>query len=112
MESERKSRLVKEGRFLQQLESHATYFEKKWLMERQERVDGICQLQQALQTRQEERLEQQTAWQTRIDAELQTLQQDLEMEMQQRQQQENDTIAALNQVTQQLQSSLAILNGE
>lgn len=112
MEAEKKSRLVREGRFLQQLESHSLALEKKWSTERQERVDAIVNLTQDLSTKEQERLEQQTEWQSRIDKELAELTKELQEEIKERETQDESTIAALNQFTHSLQTSLAILNGE
>jgi len=112
MEGEKKSRLVREGRFLQQLESHSVSLENKWSTERQERVDAIAKLTQDLQLKEQERLEQQTEWQSRIDKEIEALTSELQEEIVEREAQDASTIAALNQLTLQLQSSLAILNSE
>lgn len=112
MEGEKKSRLVREGRFLQQLESHSAALEKKWSTERQERVTSIAELTQDLSLKEQARLEQQTTWQSRIDKELADLTKELQEEIVEREAQDENTIAALHQFTQQLQSSLAILSGE
>lgn len=112
MESEKKSRLVREGRFLQQLESHSLSLEEKWSNERHERIEAVAQLTQELKLKEQDRMEQQTEWQSRIDKELEALSNELKEEIQERETQDESTIAALNQLTSQLQSSLAILNGE
>lgn len=112
MEGEKKSRLVREGRFLQQLESHSANFEEKWSTERQERIQQVLDLKQDLSLRQQHQVEQQTTWQNRIDAQLNSLKCELQKEEKEREEQDETTIAALNQLTLQLQSSLAILNGE
>jgi hypothetical protein len=112
IESEKKSRLVREGRFLQQLESHAADLEKKWTQESEERSTAIATLTQQLSVKEKQRVEEQVEWQSRIDRELFALTRELQEEIMERETQDESTVAALNQFTHQLQSSLAILNGE
>jgi uncharacterized damage-inducible protein DinB len=112
MESEKKSRLVREGRFLQQLESHAADLERKWTTERQERSTAIAALAQQLSLKERQNLEAHEGWASRIDTELAALTRELQEEISERETQDESTVAALNQFTHQLQSSLAILNGE
>jgi hypothetical protein len=112
IESEKKSRLVREGRFLQQLESHAADFGRKWSTESQERSTAIAALTQQLSLKEKLNLEAQEEWASRIDTELAALTRELQEEISERETQDESTVAALNQFTHQLQSSLAILNGE
>jgi hypothetical protein len=112
IETEKKSRLVREGRFLQQLESHASDLERKWSSESQERSTAIAALSQRLSLKEKQNLEAQEEWASRIDAELAALTRELQEEMIERETQDESTVAALNQFTHQLQSSLEILNGE
>jgi hypothetical protein len=67
---------------------------------------------QQLSLKDKQNLEAQAKWASRIDMELAALTCEIQEEISQRETQDESRVAALSQFTHQLQSSLAILNGE
>ena len=112
LEQEKKARLVREGRFLQQMESYAKTMEERWQQEQEERISQVGQLTTLLQTQESQRAMQQKAWQNQVSTELAALKQELETEVQERQAEDEAIVAALHSYTHQLQQSLAILNAD
>jgi SF-assemblin/beta giardin len=112
LELEKKSRLVREGRFLQQIESHAKELEDRWRQEQEERITEVGKLSTLLETQEQQRLHQQRLWQNQVSAEMAALQQEMAAEVQERQAEDEAIIVALRNYTKQLQNSLAILNGD
>ena len=110
--SEKKSRLVREGRFLQQLESHGQALEERWTEESNRRSAEIAQLTDSLNTQEAERSQSQSAWQIRVSRELKTLQDEMAQEIHDRQQEDEAIVKALQLYTSQLQQSLAFLNDD
>lgn len=112
LEQEKKSRLVREGRFLQQMESHAKDLDDRWRKEQEERIAEIGHLTTLLETQEQQRSSQQRAWQHQVTTELAALHKELAAEVKERQAEDEAVVAALHAYTQQLQHSLSILNGE
>jgi len=112
MEQEKKSRLIREGRLLQQVETHAKELEQLYKEEQELRISEISKLTGTLSSQTSLLQEQQLGWEAQIQAELSGLQGDLEREITERQVEDEAIVAALNQYTQQLQQSLNILNDE
>ena len=108
---EKKARLVREGRFLQQLEGHAQDLADRWKTEKTQREDQIQSLQDTLQSKETERFEKQASWQSQVLQELEALQKDLQQEIQERQQEDDQIVQALHLSTMQLQQSVAIMSG-
>lgn len=112
MEHEKKSRLIREGRLLQQVETHAKELEQLYKQEQEERIASIATLTGTLTSQTTNLKEQQSTWESQIQAELNGLHGDLEREIKERQAEDEDIVTALHQYTQQLQHSLNILNDE
>jgi len=107
---EKKQRLVREGRFLQQLESHQQLTKSTLQEETKTRQDEIQKLEQNLENSKTEHTTQTLLWQTKIQSELQKLELELKDEVSQRQDQDEEIVQALNRYTKQLQHSLSILS--
>jgi hypothetical protein len=111
-DTERKSRLKREGNLLQQVENHATEFEERWNLERHERENRIDHLEQNLKQQMAKRMHNEQIFQQKVQTELEELQRDLEEESQERQTQDDEIVEALNRYTKQLQESLSILSSD
>lgn len=106
---ERKSRLKREGRLLEQVETVAKDFEERWNQERQERVERLAELEQQITGHEARLLQKQREYEDRIDEELSALQEELALEIQERKAGDDEIVAALNRHTEQVQRNLAIL---
>eukprot|EP00980_Cylindrotheca_fusiformis_P007392 scaffold1525_cov142-Cylindrotheca_fusiformis.AAC.192 len=111
-DTERKARLRREGTLLQQVENHATEFEERWKMERNERENRIGHLENSLNQQMAKRMQDEKIFQQQVQAELEGLQRDLEEESMERKAQDEEIVEALNRYTKQLQESLSILSSD
>lgn len=109
-DTERKARLRREGNLLQQVENHATEFEERWKLERDERENRIDHLEQNLNQQMAKGMHNEQIFQQKVKAELEELQRELEEESLERQTQDEEIVEALNRYTKQLQESLSILS--
>ena len=111
-EAERKARLKREGNLLQQVEQHAKEFEERWTQERNDRIQRIGEVEDKV-IRHEARLAmEQKKFEEKVEAELNSLKEELAEEVEERQAQDEEIVAALNRYTQQLQHSLSILSSD
>jgi DNA repair exonuclease SbcCD ATPase subunit len=111
-DTDRKARLGREGRLLQQVEEHAKEFEDRWNKERNDRLEQVAGLEQHLQSQESTRFQEQEDFQQRVEQELEALQLELKEEVTERQAQDEEIVGALNRYTQQLQQSLSILSSD
>jgi hypothetical protein len=109
-DAERKARLRREGRLLQQVEDHAKELEDLWHMEHTERIQHIAKVEHQVERQETSRVHEQAEFQRRVDETLTSLQREMEQEVQERQAQDEEIVAALNRYTQQLQQSLNMLS--
>mmetsp|Transcript_21457 Transcript_21457/g.29872 ORF Transcript_21457/g.29872 Transcript_21457/m.29872 type:complete len:175 (+) Transcript_21457:154-678(+) len=112
VDAEKKQRLVREGRFLQQLESHQQLTKTTLQQETHTRQTEISKLETNLENSKSEHTTQTLLWQTKIQSELQNLEMELQAETSEREAQDEEIVEALNRYTKQLQHSLSILSGE
>jgi Mg2+ and Co2+ transporter CorA len=111
-DAERKARLKREGNLLQQVEEHAKEFEERWTQERNDRIQRIGEVEDKV-IRHEARLAmEQKKFEEKVEAELNSLKEELAVEVEERQAQDEEIVAALNRYTQQLQHSLSILSSD
>jgi hypothetical protein len=108
-DAERKARLRREGRLLQQVEDHAKELEDLWHVEHDERIQHIARVEHQVERQETSRVHEQSEFQRRVDETLTSLQREMEQEVQERQAQDEEIVAALNRYTQQLQDSLNML---
>ena len=109
---ERKSRLKRESKLIEQIETHQKEFEDRWNIERSERLQQISNLERKVANQESTRVHEQADFQRRAELELETLRRELDEETLERQQQDDEIVAALNRYTQQLQHSLSILSSD
>jgi DNA repair exonuclease SbcCD ATPase subunit len=109
-DTERKARLRREGNLLQQVENHATEFEERWKLERDERENRIDHLEQNMNQQLAKGMHDEQIFQQKVQTELEELQRELEEESLERQTQDQEIVEALNRYTKQLQESLSILS--
>ena len=109
-DTERKSRLKREGALLEQIETHYKEFEDRWERERNDRVERIASLEEQVYRQQSKRDQDQASFQQNVQDALSLLQQELDQEIQERKKEDEDIVSALNRYTQQLQQSLSLLN--
>lgn len=109
VETERKSRLIREGQWLQQLETHAKTYKERWDKEREERTNAIATMTRSIQSLQTSHQDSHEKVKRQIDEELEKLQLALELETNERQAQDDEIVAALNRYTLKLQQSLSVL---
>lgn len=112
LDQEKKSRLIREGRLLQQVESHAKELEQLYKKEQEERIAAISKLTITLSSQTATLKDHQSKWEAQIQAELTGLQGDLEREINERQEEDEAIVGALHKYSKQLQLSLSILNEE
>lgn len=111
-ETERKLRLVREGQFLQQIESHGKDYEELWNKERQERIECVGELVNQLESNEEARKNTRKAVEARLEQELAHLQRELEEETKERKKRDDEISAALNRYTYLFQQNLNIINDD
>ena len=111
-DAERKARLRREGRLLQQVEDLSKEYNDRWSSERHDRVTHISKLEEKVDEQEALRAQEQQNFSERVEEELQRLRRDLEEEVQERLTQDEQIVAALNRYTQQLQQSLSILSSD
>ena len=109
-DTERKSRLKREGALLEQIETHYKEFEDRWERERNDRLERIASLEEQVYRQQNKRDQDQASFQQNVQEALSLLQQELDQEIQERKKEDEDIVSALNRYTQQLQQSLSLLN--
>lgn len=112
VENEKKERLVREARLLQQLESHARNLDEKWRKEQEDRITSIGTLSTTMQTQESNRIAQQSEWHSKISNEMQELQRELAAEIEERQAEDDQIIENMRIYHKQLQKSLSIVNGD
>jgi chromosome segregation ATPase len=111
-ETERKLRLVREGQFLQQIESHEKDYEELWNKERQERIESVGELVNQLESNEETRKDARKAVEVRLEHELAQLQRELQQETEERKKRDNEISTALDRYTYLFQQNLNILNDD
>eukprot|EP00339_Tiarina_fusa_P006203 CAMPEP_0117004448 /NCGR_PEP_ID=MMETSP0472-20121206/5416_1 /TAXON_ID=693140 ORGANISM="Tiarina fusus, Strain LIS" /NCGR_SAMPLE_ID=MMETSP0472 /ASSEMBLY_ACC=CAM_ASM_000603 /LENGTH=270 /DNA_ID=CAMNT_0004705403 /DNA_START=13 /DNA_END=825 /DNA_ORIENTATION=+ len=111
-DTERKARLKREGKLLEQIESHKKEFEDRWTEERNSRMEEIARLEEKVDQQEHKRVHEQGDFQHRVEIELEALRREFEDEVKERQEQDDQIVSALNRYTQQLQQSLSILSSD
>ena len=111
-DAERRARLKREGKLVEQIESHRREFEDRWNDERSERGDEISTLQAEVEKHESKRADEHADVQRRVESDLADLRREFSLEKKERQEQDDEIVAALNRYTQQLQKSLSILSSD
>jgi uncharacterized protein YPO0396 len=95
-DAEQKARLKHEGNLLQQVEQHAKEFEERWTQERNNCIQRIGEVEDRVIHHEARLVMEQKKFEEQVEAELNSLKEELAVEMEEQQAQDEENVAALN----------------
>mmetsp|Transcript_52053 Transcript_52053/g.52428 ORF Transcript_52053/g.52428 Transcript_52053/m.52428 type:complete len:210 (-) Transcript_52053:550-1179(-) len=107
---EKRDRLNREGRIIQQLADHETQAKNSLDAERSSRDDKISELRQILQSNEDGRIDADSKFSKLIEKEFRSLRHLLASETRERKTEDDEIVEALNRYTSKLQKSLAVVS--
>jgi len=107
---ERRDRLNREGRIMEQLSHKAKKLDDRWNEERMMREESVMQLKIQLTEVDHAREKRDVAYESLVKSELKKLKEDMERETNDRKIEDDEIVEALNRYTNNLQSSLSVIS--
>jgi hypothetical protein len=110
-DQERSSRVSQDEQFAAEIQRIADEYRQRWTTERQERLQSVCSLQDAMMAREQAQGDEQRTLQSQVRMELDLLTTQVAQEATDRRAADEEIIAGLNRYIQQVQKSLAYVSG-